>query len=128
MRDGRVIEWMRKASRILVFVVAAAILLASLLPRAPLRLERIRFADKISHALAYLVWGFLLFLSQQTGRPRRRALLAVLVCLLFGGAIEVLQGFTGRSPELADLLADGLGAAVGTGAAGAALRRMDRRE
>ena len=106
----------REVSRVLVFAVAAAILLLSLLPRPPMSFGGLRWSDKIGHLLAYFLWGGLLYLALP-GRPAdlpvRRLFLTVLIGIGFGGLIELLQPFTGRSRELLDLLSDALGAGGG---------------
>ena len=43
---------------------------------------------------------------------------------LFGGAIEIIQPLTGRGAELADLVADIAGCAVGVWIAGTVRRRL----
>ncbi len=116
-------ETLARASRILVFVVAAAILVLSLLPRMPESFDRMRYSDKLAHFFAYLCWGALVFLALQEGLIWRRVLVGMLICLLFGGLIEYLQRFTGRSTDLLDLLADGLGAGAGAAVGYRFLRR-----
>ncbi|MFB8829328.1 VanZ family protein [Azotobacter sp. CWF10] len=80
--------------------------------------------DKGNHLLAF---GVLAFLGRM-GFPGRRWLVPAGL-LLYGIAIEVLQGLTGyRIAEYRDLLADLLGIAMGSLAAAAWLRyrRQDR--
>lgn len=106
--------------RILALVMAAAILVVSLLPRPPMSFERASWSDKVEHGLAYAAWGVVLGFAL-AGR-RRPFLLALLIGVLFGGLIELLQPLTGRHGDVLDLLADAVG--VGAGAAAAlALRR-----
>ncbi len=108
-------------SRVLALVVAAAILIVSLLPTPPVTFERVRYSDKIEHVLAYAAWGALVYLTLPGGR--RRFLLTLLIGVVFGGVIELLQPLTGRSRDLLDLLADAVGTAGGAAAAWALRRR-----
>ena len=93
--------------------VAAAILVLSLLPLPQPELGGLSFADKILHALAYLVLSFLLFTSQLPGPRPRLVVVAVLGSLLLGGLIELVQPLALRRRELADLAADLVGAGAG---------------
>ena len=103
------------------FLVLLIITLLSLIPQPLPQVPDIPWSDKILHYLAYLVLGFLYFLSaeqlsrkQADTRGGGRTLLfrvfllstAVIFAFLYGGAIELLQKYTGRQPELLDLLAD----------------------
>ncbi|WP_294609711.1 VanZ family protein [uncultured Roseovarius sp.] len=64
--------------------------------------------DKLVHMLAFAV------LAMPMAYARRLAVWqVVLASLAFGGMIELIQPFVGRSGEWADLLADGLGASGG---------------
>ncbi len=89
----------------LAFVAAlVAVLVAALLPTAALPPVHSGW-DKADHALAWLALGLLGMIGWPGRAP---AVLAGL--LVYGGAIELLQGFTGwRHAEWADLLADALG-------------------
>lgn len=66
-------------------------------------------ADKLRHAVGFaLLWG----LGVRAGL--RPAWVLALGLLVFGGAIELLQGLTpDRQPSWGDLLADGAGLALG---------------
>lgn len=113
--------------RILAIVVAAAIVVLSLIPKPPEIPVGIHFADKIAHFMAYVVLSFLVFASISQGRPVGPALPTVLIvaalCVFFGGLIEILQMFTGRQPELWDLTADAIGAVCGALVAAGLWRR-----
>jgi VanZ family protein len=74
--------------------------------------------DKVQHFLAFGGLQVLCFRALRYERPesRRRTLLwvAALLSLLFGIALELYQlGLPDRSAEVADALADGVGAAFG---------------
>ncbi len=75
--------------------------------------------DKLAHLLAYAVLGVLFLLPLCGGRLSqmhgRTAAMAVLLATLYGAFDEVHQAFTpGRSPDVRDLVADCLGAALGS--------------
>ena len=115
-----------RAFRILAVLIAAGILVLSLLPKPPDIPVGFHFADKIAHFVAYLVLGFFVFVSISGGKRVGSALLTVLIvavaCALFGGVIEILQMFTHRRPEFLDLSADLIGATCGA-LVGLGLRR-----
>jgi len=95
------------------FITAAAIGFLSLIPKLPPAIP-ILYIDKIEHFIAY---GVLSGLAAYTFRNKRRPLLAafivMLICSAYGGILELLQYYTGRSRELADLIADSIGAIAG---------------
>ena len=77
--------------------------------------------DKLAHVLAYAVLGILFLLPLCGGRLLQvrgvTAAMAVLLATLYGAFDEVHQAFTpNRSPDVRDLVADCLGAAVGAAA------------
>ncbi|MFC0280915.1 VanZ family protein [Falsigemmobacter intermedius] len=74
-------------------------------------LPGMQVSDKIYHALAF---GSLAF-PVTVVRPRWWAA-TILVIAVYGGLIEVIQPFVGRSMELNDWFADIIGAAIGAGA------------
>lgn len=72
--------------------------------------------DKAGHVFLFLVLAALA-VGPARARTRHPLLAAALGGLAFGAALELLQGALGwRSAELADLLADGIGSAVGVAA------------
>lgn len=89
----------------------------TLMPQ-PVRPMRLHGIDKLYHLLAFAALTF------PTGFLRPRMLVAAgVLALLYGGAIEIIQPAVGRSRELADLLADGVGILLGI-ALGLAARRL----
>jgi VanZ family protein len=109
--------------RVSAAVVAAAILAASLLPDPP-GLDQ-PGSDKAAHLAAYAVLGFAVHLC--AGRRSLRSLLAsIAVCTAYGGLIEMVQPLAGRARELADLVVDLAGSAVGAAAAALPFRRSAR--
>lgn len=103
----------------LVSTLAIAVLIAVLTLTPTPHMPRGDFHwDKLAHLVAFLV----LVLPTAALWPRVAAWVGVLA-VLYGGAIEVIQPFTGRSAEFADLLADGIGVALGF-ILGTTLRRV----
>ncbi len=77
--------------------------------------------DKVGHLMAFTALAFSGYLGFPASRGTRTALLFAL--LAYGGLIEVLQLYVpGRSSEWGDLLADGIGIALGAGLAAFFLR------
>jgi VanZ family protein len=79
------------------------------------------FWDKLVHLLVYAVLGVLFLVPLAEARLSRvtvkAAATAVLLSVLYGVFDEVHQSFTpGRSPDVRDLFADALGAALGVAA------------
>lgn len=100
---------LRTITRILFCLAAAAVTVLSLLPQRDL--PKVGVSDKLEHALSYFVLAILGSFGFR--EPRGLLYLFVLLCAM-GGVIEVLQAFSpGRSPEVADAVADGAGAAAG---------------
>ncbi|GAW32989.1 vanZ like family protein [Roseovarius sp. A-2] len=81
--------------------------------------DGVSWMDKLAHFLAF---GALAVPLAWRHPVHWRAV--ALVALAYGGAIEIVQPYVGRSAEWADLLADGLGA---FGAAWAAAQIAHRR-
>ena len=80
--------------------------------------------DKMAHALSYGLLGVLCLVGLSAGRwsgvTWRRAAMAVVLAVLYGVTDEVHQAFVpGRSPDVADLAADALGATLAVGGMGA---------
>ena len=103
----------RIVSRFLLAVAALSILILSLIPEPPYVMRGIEFFDKLGHFTAYLILGFLVFISFK-GRSRLSLfILAVISSFLYGGLIELLQYLTSRHPELWDLAANFAGSVAG---------------
>jgi len=66
--------------------------------------------DKALHFMAYFGLAGLATVALDARKP---ALWAVLSLAFLGGALEILQGFTGRDPSLYDEMANILGACLG---------------
>jgi VanZ family protein len=73
----------------------------------PFRVQTIAFADKLKHIAAYCVLGFACVASFiKTGNKAAVAGLSILSGVLLGGALECVQAFVARTPDLADLACD----------------------
>jgi VanZ family protein len=82
------------------------------MPKAP------QGMDKVYHALAFA------FLLIPTALLRPTLLRFILpLAIAYGGMIEIIQPYFGRSADLADLVADSIGAIAGVGV-GMALRMI----
>lgn len=91
----------------------AAIFAVSHRPTVPL--PDVSHADKVSHALAYAVLG--VGLAYALHRPDGGAWRGWTIALgwLYGASDEIHQSFVpGRSPEVADWVADAVGVVIGT--------------
>jgi VanZ family protein len=103
------------------WLLAWAIFTAILLLLPPVFVPELESAnglelDKAGHVFLFLVLGALA-VGPARARTRHPLLAVVLGGLAFGAVLELLQGALGwRSAELADLLADGIGLAVGVAA------------
>ncbi len=100
----------------LTLLWAAAIFVASSLPRdGPIPLPGAGI-DKPVHGMVYGVLGLLLCLTGRSrgSAPKRAAVAAALLGLAYGVTDELHQTFTpGRTASAADVLADGIGATLG---------------
>jgi VanZ family protein len=100
---------------ILLLALAGGIMTLSLLPEVPVDVRFLMGLDKVQHWIAYAGLGFLVLLTINSSK--RMLLfyyaLAVFSCTMYGGLIEVLQGFTGRNPEVADFFVNLFGSASG---------------
>ena len=79
------------------------------------------FSDKVLHLGAYALLGMTVFRALADARFERLtpglAMWAILFCILYGVSDEFHQSFVpGRTPDAKDLIADGVGAALGAAA------------
>ena len=70
--------------------------------------------DKLLHFTAY--FGLASMATMVVG-ARPKLAWTLLGVILFGGLLEILQGFTGRDPEILDFVANSMGAFAGLGVA-----------
>ena len=99
--------------------LAATLALAALigfLTLTPIQNPGVPGTDKSHHLIGFAALALPLSFS----RPRL-APWVVLAAIAYGGAIEIIQPYVGRSGEVLDLAADAMGAVLG-GAAGVGLR------
>ena len=103
------------ASRVLLVVTAVGVTWLSVVPRPP---EAVGGSDKLAHLLAYATLGVLAGLSFASRLTRVSAAIAVVAGLAaYGVAVEVVQQLTGRELDVADMVANAAGAAVGVAVA-----------
>ena len=70
--------------------------------------------DKAQHFIAYFGLAGMATMILGLGPRLGQAMIGI---ILFSGLLEILQGFTGRDPEILDFLANSLGAFAGLGVA-----------
>ena len=101
---------------VLLLVLAAGIMILSLLPEVPVDVRFFMGLDKVQHWIAYAGLGFLVLLTISSSKSVLVFYYAIAVfsCTMYGGLIEVLQGFTGRNPDVADFFVNLFGAASGS--------------
>ena len=117
-RDGlSAPSYIKPAWLILTIVIATLIGILTLMPAHVLP-RGLWGSDKLAHLLAFLALVF----PTAVLWPRVSAMVGVLA-VAYGGAIEIIQPFTGRSADLADLVADGTGIGLGI-ILGSSLRRF----
>lgn len=68
------------------------------------------FWDKLLHFTAYFGLASMATLILRRGQ---RLVWALTALAIFGGALEILQGFTGRDPDIHDEIANCIGVAAG---------------
>jgi VanZ family protein len=109
MRDF-LVKWLPRLA-VLVFLPAMAVVSWGELSTTAAAAEA-DFWDKGLHFIAYFGLAGILCVAL---KGDRRALTATLLVALFGGVLEILQGFVGRDPDIFDEIANILGAATGAG-------------
>ena len=125
---GALAELWRKPRGFVIDVVPVALYMVALFAAGLMPLKRLPgpqfgFVDKVWHLLAFAALAVLLAraLAHFRGPGPKASLHAALSSAALGGLLEVLQSLTPfRSAELADMVADGLGALL----AYLALRRL----
>jgi len=113
-------------TRVAAWAWTLLILGACFLPGSEIPNVRLPLADKWVH---FILFGVLcaLWLLAAPLLTLRRAVFITVACILFGYAVEVLQGalrpWLGRSYDGMDALSDGIGAVLGAAAVLAVRRR-----
>lgn len=80
--------------------------------------------DKLLHFTAYFGLAAMATIAV---RADRRSLLWALGLVVMGGLLEIVQGYTGRDPDIFDEMANTLGVIVGTGMAWTGIAILKRR-
>ncbi|MDR1274250.1 MAG: VanZ family protein [Odoribacteraceae bacterium] len=110
----------RNAFLALVILWATVIFTLCAIPSSSFPSTRVAIphADKIVHFFMFLVMSVLLHGELRSRARLRRAwacVITILACVAYGGLIEVLQDrYFQRGGEWLDLLADAVGAVIGT--------------
>jgi VanZ family protein len=102
----------RRVSRIVIVILSLLVLALSLTPRPERVLGALSAYDKIGHFMAYVALGFFALRAVDRRGPLP-FFLTIAGCTLFGGIIEIIQPFVGRTMELADFLVDLAGSVAG---------------
>ena len=92
------------------------ILFGTLMPNSDLPKYQVFNYDKVMHVAAFMAWTLATGITWRAFQPKRVSLaILIIVPLLFGIAIEILQGIlpTNRSPEWIDIIFDALGTFLG---------------
>lgn len=110
-----------QALRLAFFGALAVMLVVTMIPMPP---PPVQHGDKVEHFVAFYV---LTLLGAAAYRSHRSLIWLALGLVAYGGAIEILQGFSfvGRSRDLADWVSDSLG--VGLAMAPMAIANWRRR-
>ena len=106
----KILKFLQNLSILLFWPGVALIAWGELTPHPP-DLSSILAWDKAQHFIAY--FGLAAMATMVLGL-NRRLVLAILGVILLGGALEILQGYTGRDPDIFDFLANSFGALCGT--------------
>ena len=118
MTKQQIADWSARIALVLFWPAMAVVVWGELAPHAPDVLPGV--SDKLQHVIAY--FGLALLAAAALKAPRA-ALAAAAALIALGGALEILQAFTGRDPEILDEVANSLGAVSGA-FAGLMLRRL----
>jgi VanZ family protein len=110
MQKVKALKTLQNLSLWLFWPGVALIVWGELTPNPP-DLSGVLGWDKAQHFIAY--FGLASMATMGLGLNRRLAL-AILGVILLGGALEILQGYTGRDPDIFDFIANSIGAVCGT--------------
>lgn len=109
--------WKAKALKIIqnlsfwLFWPAVALIVWGELTPHPPDLSSFLAWDKAQHFIAY--FGLAAMATMVLGL-NRRLVWAIIAVILLGGALEILQNYTGRDPDIFDFIANTIGALCGT--------------
>jgi VanZ family protein len=118
MWKERLVRLIRKLSLWLFWPGVILIVWGELTPQPP-QLGDVFGQDKLQHFTAY--FGLASMATMVLGLKPRLGW-SILGVILFGGALEILQAYVGRDSEIADFVANSLGALTGLGVAALVLR------
>jgi|SRR5579871_179611 len=104
----QIAKWIVAAALYLFWPAVLLVSWGELTPRPPSWTAY--FWDKSLHFIAYFGLAAMVTLVI---RNRPKLFWALFGLAVFGGALEILQGFTGRDPDLHDEIANGLGVLSG---------------
>ncbi len=116
---------------ILYALFTSSILIGTLIPGSSLSEYEVFSYDKLMHLLAFMAWTLGTGICWRAYNDQRAPLkLLVVAPILFGIAIEVLQGIlpTNRSPEWMDVVFDAIGTILGLLVYLLLLRIKDKKE
>jgi VanZ family protein len=111
---GIFLPWLRRIGRWCFWPAVAVVAWGELTPHPPHLADEIFGWDKAEHFTAY--FGLALLATLAWGL-KRSLIWIYLSIVLLGGALEILQFYTGRDSDWHDELANCLGAAAGMGLA-----------
>ncbi len=113
-------RWLRTFFAVATSVYAGVVVVLSLVPAE--RVPMASVGDKVQHVGGYAVLAGFWVLALSPPRTWRRIARVGAACVAMGVAIEFIQPYTGRIFDPADMLANAVGAALGGGAVGRAMR------
>lgn len=108
MQKQSLLRFAHRICALAFWPAVALIVWGELVPKLPQTFDNI--ADKWQHFTAYLGLGAMAVVALGL---RPRLFWALLGIVALGGVLEILQGFTGRDPELGDFIANTVGTAAG---------------
>ena len=122
MWKAKALKLLQNLSLWLFWPGVALVAWGELTPHPP-DLSSILAWDKAQHFIAY--FGLATMATMVLGLNRRLAL-AILGVILLGGALEILQGYTGRDPDIFDFARQHAGRALRYGGRHLVLDRLAR--
>lgn len=105
----------RKLAKYIAVLWTLVILIACFAPSKDIPKVDVPLIDKWTHMFLFGVFSVLWLCAYPTVKWQRSAIM-LLVCIIYGSAIEVVQGllsFLGRACELMDAVADTIGGIIG---------------
>jgi len=102
--------------KVLFFLFTIIIFLFSVILKTGEIKTGLNFADKIAHFFAYLILAFLGLISFRKKDNNKIGLVffTIALCTVYGGLLEIVQFFIGRSCDIYDLAANSAGSFTGS--------------